>query len=133
MFLVLDRGSHTLGDPIDGTRRGSEDLFGVDREGTERLAGLESEHLGAEFFSAHVGELSVSEGGVRRSCVQVGNLLSGQNEVSESSLSLFGGLVCLVPEGIVFIERNASRQGGTSRGIDLARSEEAKAKEEEQR
>jgi len=130
LLLVLNGSSLSLGNPVNGTRRSLKSGV-LYREWSERLAGLESEHLAAELLRAHVGELGVSEGGRGGGFVQIGDLLAGQNEVSESRLSLFGGFVCLVPEGVVFIESDASGQRSTSRSVDFARSK-GKGEDEEQ-
>jgi len=132
LFLVLDWSGHSLGDPIDGLRRGFEDNGSLDREGTERLSGTEAEHLLGELFSAQVSEFGVSEGGRSGSSVELLDLFTSKNEVPESVLSFFGRGVSLVPESVKFVERDTRRHGSASRHVHTARCKETEREDEEQ-
>lgn len=93
LFLVLNGGGHSLGDPVDGSRRNADDLLSW---GVKSFLSLESEH-GFEFLMAPVGELGVTESGRTGFLVEFGNLVGGKDKVAETHLVLVLG-VGLVPE-----------------------------------
>jgi len=108
LFLVLDRGGLSLGNPIDGTRRG----IGVDggRDGVQGLGRLESKEL-LEFSGRPISELRVTKSGGLGVLVLFSNLVSGSNEVTETFLTLERSSVSLVPEGVELIESLRDREG----------------------
>jgi len=102
LFLVLDWGGLSLGDPVDGSSGG----IGVDEvggDGVKRLSRAETEQL-LELFSGPVGVLRISESGAAAVLVHFGDLVGGHDEVAELFLTLEGSSVGLVPELVVLVE-----------------------------
>lgn len=124
LLLVLDRGGHSFGDPVNSARWGLlSSAFDYVRESDGRSTSFtadESIQRGL-FAFAPVRVLGEPEGSSMSSSlglgIELGDLGSIHFEVFESG-SAFDMVVGLVPEASVFIELGSQREGAVAWGVN---------------
>jgi len=119
LFLVLNGSGHSLGDPVDSSRRNADDFISGE---VKSFLGLESKK-NLEILGAHVSELRVTEGGRARIFVKSGNLVGGSDKVLEVDLVFVCG-VGPVPELQVLLECDG-RRNSSARLVVLGLNQKA--------
>lgn len=110
LLLVLDRGGHSLCDPVDISRRSGELL---NYRLGERLGGNEAVHA-LELLDGPVGKLGEAKAGTAAVGVEFIDLATSLEEGQEALVLLLEIGMGLIEKAIVFFESRESSEGGTA-------------------
>jgi len=124
--LILNRGSLTGGDPVDGSSR----TFKMDfsGRGVDGFRSSDTEET-SELFDRPVSKHGVTEGGAWAVLVGSGDLFTGGYEVDESCLA-FRSRIGSVPEGVELFKGDFVGNGDRS-DVVVARSQEGEGEDKE--